>query len=63
MRGQGWRRKYEYPVMVGECVCYHKLTPEDRRRIEGAAYRFAELHERRFSCSRVGTGLIVRRVA
>lgn len=63
MRGQGWRRKYDYPSAVGEHVSYHKLTPEERRRIEAAAYRFAQLHELRFSCSRVGVGLIVRRVA
>lgn len=62
-RGQGWRRKYDYPAQIGSHVSYHKLTPEDRRRIEAAAYRFAELHEHRFSCSRVGSGLIVRRVA
>ena len=63
MRGQGWRRKYDYPANVGEHVTYYQLTPEDRRRLEAAAYRFAEMHERRFSCNRVGSGLIVRRVA
>lgn len=63
MRGQGWRRKYDYPAAVGASVCYHKLTPEDRRRMEAAAYRFALMHGQQFSCSRVGSGLVVRRVA
>ena len=63
MRGQSWRRKYDYPNSVGDYVSYHKLTPEDRRRLEAAAYRFAALHGHRFSCNRVGSGLIVRRVA